>query len=64
VLEFLGSTDLLVSGAIVVAEHRRKFNLPEQVGALRRVRVLRQGDGALSFYRRDGAAIEENGSAE
>ena len=63
-LEFLGSTDLLASGAIVVAEHRRKFDLPEQVGALRRVRVLRQGDAALSFYRRDGAAIEENGSAE
>src|SRR2546428_8963832 len=37
--EFLGSTDLLASGAIVVAEHRRKFDLPEQVGALRRVRV-------------------------
>ena len=64
VLEFLGSTDLLASGAIVVAEHWRKFDLPEQVGALRRVRVLRQGDAALSFYRRDGAAIEENGSAE
>ncbi len=64
VLEFLGSTDLLASGAIVVAEHRRKFDLPEQAGALRRVRVLRQGDAALSFYRRDGAAIEENDSAE
>jgi 16S rRNA (guanine966-N2)-methyltransferase len=56
VLEFLGSADLLVSGGSVVAEHRRSFKLPNQAGKLRRVRVLRQGDAALSFYRRgDGA---------
>lgn len=63
VLEFLGFADLLVSGGSVIAEHRRTFNLPEQAGTLRRVRVLRQGDAALSFYRRGGAAGAVN-SAE
>jgi len=52
VLEFLGTADLLTPGAIVVAEHRRNFDLREEAGALRRFRVLRQGDAALSFYRR------------
>src|SRR5260370_13689138 len=52
VLEFLGAADLLAPGGIVVAEHRRKFDLPEEPGLLRRFRALRQGDAALSFYRR------------
>jgi len=52
VLEFLGTADLLAPGGIVVAEHRRNFDLPEDPGALKRFRVLRQGDAALSFYRR------------
>jgi 16S rRNA (guanine(966)-N(2))-methyltransferase RsmD len=51
VLEFLGSANLLAPGGIVVAEHRRSFDLPEEAGALRRYRVLKQGDAALSFYR-------------
>jgi 16S rRNA (guanine(966)-N(2))-methyltransferase RsmD len=64
VLEFLGSADLLAPGAIVVAEHRRSFDLREEVAALRRFRVLRQGDAALSFYRSRGPAAGENNSAE
>ena len=64
VLEFLGSADLLAISGIGIAEHRRKFDLPEKAGALRRVRVLRQGDAALSFYRRGGKAGGENHSAE
>lgn len=64
VLEFLGSTDLLAPGGIVVAEHRRSFDLPEEAGALRRVRILRQGDAALSFYRSGVAANEKSNSAE
>lgn len=60
VLEFLGSADLLAPGAVVVAEHRRSFDLREEAGALRRFRVLKQGDAALSFYRRGG----ESSSAE
>jgi len=64
VLKFLGSADLLVSGGIIVAEHRRKFDLPEIAESLRRFRVLKQGDAALSFYRRGGAAAEESDSTE
>jgi 16S rRNA (guanine(966)-N(2))-methyltransferase RsmD len=56
VLEYLGSADLLAPGGIVVAEHRRNFDLREEAGALHRFRVLRQGDAALSFYRRLGEA--------
>ncbi len=62
VLEFLGSADLLAPGGMVVAEHRRNFDLPEEPGALRRFRVLKQGDAALSFYRRRGDAGVETGS--
>jgi 16S rRNA (guanine966-N2)-methyltransferase len=64
VLEFLGSADLLASSGIVVAEHRRSFDLPEQAGALHCFRVLRQGDAALSFYRRAGAPAVGKNSAE
>ena len=56
VLEFLGSADLLAPGGIAIAEHRRSFDLREEVGALKRFRVLKQGDAALSFYRRRGEA--------
>jgi len=41
---------ILAPGATVVAEHRRKFLLEERYGALRRTRLLEQGDAALSFY--------------
>ena len=51
VLEFLGSAELLAPSGILIAEHRRNFDLSETVGALRRFRVLKQGDAALSFYR-------------
>jgi 16S rRNA (guanine966-N2)-methyltransferase len=64
VLRFLGSADLIVSGGIVIAEHRRNFHLPETAGVLRRVRVLKQGDAALSFYRRRSADDDGTGSAE
>ena len=64
VLRFLGSTDILAPGGIVIAEHRRNFALPEEVGRLHRVRVLRQGDAALSFYRRGSVAEDESSPAE
>lgn len=37
---------------LVVAEHARQMELAPAYGGLRRVRVLRQGDSSLSFYRR------------
>jgi 16S rRNA (guanine966-N2)-methyltransferase len=63
VLEFLGSAGLLAPGGVVIAEHRRNFDLREEAGALRRFRVLKQGDAALSFYHR-GAPGRENSAVE
>jgi 16S rRNA (guanine966-N2)-methyltransferase len=63
VLRFLGSADLLASDGIVVVEHRRNFDLPDEVGVLCRVRILRQGDAALSFFRTVPATDKETGAA-
>ena len=41
---------LLRPGALIVAEHSRRGELPESVGALERNRQLKQGDACLSFY--------------
>lgn len=51
VLSFLGDAPLLNTGSLVIAEHRKTFDLPEQFGKLQRYRVLRQGDASLSLYR-------------
>ncbi len=64
VLESLGSGNLIAPGGVVIAEHRRSFDLPEEAGALQRYRVLKQGDAALSFYRRAAAAAGKNNSAQ
>jgi 16S rRNA (guanine966-N2)-methyltransferase len=60
VLACLGSGSTLGAGATVIAEHRRTFELPAQVGALRRTRILRQGDAALTFYRLDRPKPEQS----
>ena len=64
VLESLGWGNLLAPSGLAIAEHRRNFDLPEGVGALHRYRVLKQGDAALSFYRRSAAAAGKNNSAQ
>jgi len=51
VLTFLGAAPFLAPGALVIAEHRRNFQLPESLGHLGRFRVLRHGDASLSFFR-------------
>jgi len=51
VLSFLGASPLLAEGGLVIAEHRRSFELPESAGNLQSFRVLRQGDASLTFYR-------------
>jgi 16S rRNA (guanine966-N2)-methyltransferase len=51
VLTFLGAAPFLAEGSLVIAEHRSSVELPETFGNLSRVRVLRQGDATLSFYR-------------
>jgi 16S rRNA (guanine966-N2)-methyltransferase len=51
VLSFLGQAPFLSDGSLVIAEHRRTFDLAERFGNLERIRVLRQGDASLGFYR-------------
>lgn len=44
------AVDLLTENGLLIVEHHHKNELPEQTGALRRYRVLKQGDSSLSFY--------------
>jgi 16S rRNA (guanine966-N2)-methyltransferase len=50
-LRQLGDGRLLSENGQVIAEHFFKRELPERYGRLRRIRVARFGDVALSFYR-------------
>jgi 16S rRNA G966 N2-methylase RsmD len=45
-LALLGAGD----SELVVVQHSVRFELGEEYGRLRRMRVVRQGDNALSFY--------------
>lgn len=49
-LNFLGSSDVLAPGALVIAEHHPKQPLAEDYNFLHRLRVLRQGSAVLSFF--------------
>ena len=51
--EFGFNTTLLNEGGLLVVEHHTKKQIPEEVGALRRWRVIKQGETSLSFYERD-----------
>ncbi len=53
-LENFGSGTLLASDGLLIVEHSRKTDLPEAVGRIRRVRNLKQGDSALTFYASEG----------
>jgi 16S rRNA (guanine(966)-N(2))-methyltransferase RsmD len=57
-----GPARMLRADAVVIAEHRRKQRLEDRYGALERVRLLEQGDAALSFYQT--RATEQTPSAE
>lgn len=56
VLELLDASHLIAPYGLVIVEHRRKTDLPERFDRLERVRLLEQGDAALSFYRLAAAA--------
>ena len=64
VLAFLGGANLLAENAVVIAEHQRSLDLPETFGKLERVRVLRQGDAALTFYRFRPPSLPERPRSE
>jgi 16S rRNA (guanine(966)-N(2))-methyltransferase RsmD len=52
VLRTVSRGDLLAEGGVVVAEHEKRFDPGDGEGSLRRYRLLKQGESALSFYRR------------
>lgn len=49
-LQLLASASVVDPGGLVIVEHRHSFQLPQVAGRLRRIRLLKQGDAALSFY--------------
>ena len=51
-LEAVAASRLLKPASVVIAEHQKKFDPGVKAGSLERYRLLRQGDAALSFYRR------------
>jgi len=50
-LNILGISALVSPSSIVIAEHRKSFEMPENFSCLERYRVLKQGDAVLSFFR-------------
>ncbi len=44
---------LLAVGGVLIAEHHHKDKVPDEVGELRRYRLERYGETALSFFERD-----------
>lgn len=51
--EFRTSPDnLLAHSGLLIVEHHAKNEVPDEVGELRRWRVLKQGETRLSFYER------------
>ena len=50
-LGFLSQSQMLHPGSLLIAEHEKRFDPGEKIGALVRTRVLKQGDASLSFYR-------------
>jgi 16S rRNA (guanine(966)-N(2))-methyltransferase RsmD len=54
-LRSLESSSLVEESTTVIAEHHKSFELPASLGQFERVRILRQGDAALTFYRPLGA---------
>jgi 16S rRNA (guanine(966)-N(2))-methyltransferase RsmD len=50
---------VLREGGIVVAEHEKRFDPGDGDGNLKRFRLLKQGESALSFYRRSAQGEPE-----
>lgn len=52
ILNSLGrqTADVLTANGLLIVEHFHKNRLPDAVSNLNRIRVLKQGDSALSFY--------------
>jgi 16S rRNA (guanine(966)-N(2))-methyltransferase RsmD len=60
-LNFFGSVrgrEILASDALVIAEHSSKVKLAMHYGGLEQIRMVKQGDAALSFF--GFPAVEQN----
>ncbi|MFL6299208.1 MAG: 16S rRNA (guanine(966)-N(2))-methyltransferase RsmD [Terriglobales bacterium] len=51
-LGFLSQSQMIGPQSLVIAEHSKRHDPGDQVGALVRFRNLKQGDAVLSFYRK------------
>ena len=51
-LQTSADSQILTPKTVVIAEHRKQFDPGERFGSLQRYRTLKQGDAALSFYRK------------
>ena len=58
VLQLFGKSvnELFDESGLLIVEHYHKNEWPEVIGGLRRRRVLKQGDSALSFYEKEGTS--------
>lgn len=50
-LEFLDTSPILSPTGLVIAEHSKRLSLPGRLQQLECVRLVEQGDAALSFFR-------------
>ncbi len=55
VLGYVGThaAQLLADEGLMIVEHHKKKELPDEFGGLKRNRTLKQGDSCLSFYQTD-----------
>jgi len=55
-LRVIDQSKLVHDSTLIIAEHHKSFELPASLTRFERSRILRQGDAALSFYRRSTPA--------
>lgn len=48
--EFGFNRTLLVASGMLIVEHHTKKQVPDEIGSVRRWRILKQGETSLSFY--------------
>ena len=51
-LRAVDESKLVHDSTLIIAEHHKSFELPATLSRFERARILRQGDAALTFYRR------------
>ncbi len=53
-LPLLSTAGFLAAGAVVVAEHSKRVDVPEETGLLKKKKTYRYGDTSLSLYVKEG----------